>query len=303
MTNGLFPLTILIATRNRARSLSRALDTLDRAVAWVDVPVEIVVVDNGSIDDTPEILARWSARDPDRRLVLREDQPGKARALNAAWPRARGATLAFTDDDVEVPATWVGSALSFAEHRHEYSAATGPVTLPPSQRTADFIACVEWYRTLPLFDLGPSERETKHLYGCNMVVRRAALAAVGGFDPRLGPGASGLHEDGDLARRLRAAGHRILYFPRLEMHHPADPQRLTWEFFCSLHRADARSRWVRDGNRGLRYALQHWFGAVAVWLFWSAVRNRNRQMRARGRLVSHSEYLRLWWQHRRKASE
>lgn len=165
MADQILLLSIIIATRNRALSLSRALETLDRAVAQVAVPVETVVVDNGSSDDTPEVLARWWERMPERRLVLREDQPGKARALNVAWPRARGATLAFTDDDVEVPTAWVASLLSFVERRPEYSAATGPVTLPPWQRSAEFIDRVRWYRTIPLFDLGPHECETKHLLG------------------------------------------------------------------------------------------------------------------------------------------
>lgn len=288
-------LTIVIATRNRWSSLARALDSLDRSLTRSSANVETIVVDNGSTDETPEFLARWQAEPNSERVVLHVREQGKARALNVGWRAARATTVAFTDDDVIVPEAWVSQVLRFARERTNFAAATGRVTLPPEARSPDVVQRVRLFRTLPLFDRGPNECESKHLYGCNMVVRRDALDTVGGFDPRLGPGASGLHEDGDLARRLRAAGYTLLYLPDLEMHHAVDPERFTWAYFCQLHRADARSRWIRDGNRGLPYALQHWMGGVLVWLFWTLARNRPRQMRARGRLMSHTEYLRLWW--------
>lgn len=292
-------LTVIIATRNRAASLERTLASLQQAAHSLADRVEFILVDNGSTDRTPSVLARWRERDPDHRLLLHVPEPGKARALNAAWPAARAATLAFTDDDVEVPPNWLRVASTFADTWPQFAAATGPVRLPPSQRTASIVSLVEFYRTLPLFDVGSDPKPTKHLYGCNMLVRKHALEAVGGFDARLGPGASGLHEDGDLALRLQSAGLAILYWPALEMFHVAEPERLTWGYFRQLHRADARSRWVRDGNRGLAYALQHWLGALAVWGLWTLLGHRNRRMRARGRLVSHSEYLRLvWWARR-----
>lgn len=292
-------LTVIIATRNRACSLERTLECLDQAEKNTLQAVETIVVDNGSTDHTPILLARWQERRPALRKVLRVDEAGKARALNAAWPAARASLLAFTDDDVLIPAPWLGAALEFAERFRGYAAATGPVRLPPEHRSGPTASLVELYRTIPLFDLGSKPLPTKHLYGCNMVIRRSALAAMSGFDPRLGPGASGLHEDGDLARRLRAAGFDIVYWPALEMFHIVESERLTWDYFCRLHLADARSRWIRDGNLGLAYATRHWLGAAAVWAMWTILGNRNRRMRARGRLLSHTEYLRLCWAARR----
>ncbi|MCX8072112.1 MAG: glycosyltransferase [Candidatus Binatia bacterium] len=288
-------LSIIIATRNRAQSLARTLRTLEVALDNVAGGVEVLIVDNGSSDATPSVLAQWRPIGAVETKVLRTEQPGKARALNAAWPQARAHTLAFTDDDVEVPPLWLRIAAEFSAGMLQYAAATGPVRLPPEQRRREIMELVNFYRTIPLFDRGPQLQPSKHLYGCNMLVRKSALAAVGGFDARLGPGASGLHEDGDLAHRLRQAGYALAYLPQLEMFHIVEPERLCWEYFCRLHRADAQSRFVRDGNLGLGYALRHWFGAAAVWALWSLLGNRNRRMRARGRLLSHTEYLRLCW--------
>ncbi|GBD24929.1 Poly-beta-1,6-N-acetyl-D-glucosamine synthase [bacterium HR30] len=292
-------ISVIIATRNRVHSLRRVLETLEGAEREVSSTLEMIIADNGSTDATPALLAEWCQQAPKHRKMLHVPDAGKARALNAACRIARGSILAFTDDDVEVPTNWLRAVAEFANRFPSHAAATGPVKLPPRQRSSDITAMVEFYRTIPLFDLGSQPQPSKHLYGCNMAVRKPALEAVSGFDPRLGPGASGLHEDGDLARRLRAAGFEILYWPAMEMFHIVEPERLTWEYFCRLHRADARSRWIRDGNLGLGYALRHWLGAAAVLGLWTVVGNRYRRMRARGRLLSHTEYLRLCWAARR----
>ena len=289
-------ISVLLATRNRSRDLARALETLARAATPLGEAVEVLLIDNGSTDSSALVIENFFRQTPVAGCALSVGERGKARALNRGLQAARGEVLAFTDDDVEVPPGWLSAAYRFACEDRHYAAATGPVRLPPHVHDREILERVRLLRTLPLFDLGPSRQETKHLYGCNMVVRRQALERIGGFDERLGPGASGLHEDGDVARRLRAAGERILYLPELEMFHTVDPERLTWEFFVALHHADARSRFVRDGNRGLFYALRHWLGAVFVWSGWLLLGNRARRTRAYGRLVYHAEYARLAWQ-------
>ncbi len=288
-------ISVLIATRNRAQSLERALTSLLRALHGCPLSTEVIIVDNGSSDATPRVIEGFYRACGVAGVPLLVPERGKARALNAGLARARGAVVAFTDDDVEIPEQWLVAAARFSKEYPEYAAATGPVCLPPGEYDRETLARVRLLRTLPLLDLGSAACETKHLYGCNMLVRRAALLRAGGFDERLGPGASGLHEDGELARRLRASGERILYFPPLRMFHTVDPARLTWEFFRELHRADGRSRFVRDGNRGLTHAARRWLGAALVWGWWAVCGQRGRRVRAWGRLVSHSEYLRLCW--------
>ena len=268
------------------------LPTLATALSLVSEPAEVIVADNGSSDATPRVLEEWCRSRPGW-STLTVSQPGKSRALNAAVRAARGGLLAFTDDDVVVPPGWAVHLCQFFAVHPEYAAATGPITLPPGVVDPDILRRVELFRTLPLFDEGQALHESKHLYGCNMAVRRQTCDRVGWFVERLGPGASGLHEDGDLAERIRAAGLRIAYVPEMEMHHTAEPSRLTWAFFVYLHEADARSRFVQRGRRGRVHALQHLLGAAVVWLCWSLLGNRRRRMRARGRIVSYRELLRL----------
>jgi glycosyltransferase involved in cell wall biosynthesis len=89
--------SLVIATYNHARYLA---DALDSAVAQTR-PAEVVVVDDGSTDDTPAVLARYG----DRVRVHRQPNRGLAAARNAGLTRAGGAYVGFLDaDDVLAPA-------------------------------------------------------------------------------------------------------------------------------------------------------------------------------------------------------
>src|SRR5690348_694187 len=88
-------ISVVIPTRNRWDLLSRS--GLSAALMQEDVDVEIIVVDDGSTDETP---ARLAALEDPRVTVIRHDQPrGVAAARNRGIAAARGEWLAFLDDD------------------------------------------------------------------------------------------------------------------------------------------------------------------------------------------------------------
>ena len=87
--------SVILSTRNGSRYLEEALESL---AAQTYPELEIVAVDDGSTDSTPEILARFAERHPRTRL-LRTEGLGLAAALHRAAGEATGATLARQDDD------------------------------------------------------------------------------------------------------------------------------------------------------------------------------------------------------------
>ena len=90
--------SLVIATFNHARLLAEAIDS---ALSQTLDPVDVVVVDDGSTDDTPAVLARYDARI----RVLRQPNRGLAAARNAGLAATRGTYVAFLDaDDVLAPA-------------------------------------------------------------------------------------------------------------------------------------------------------------------------------------------------------
>jgi len=292
--------SLIIPTRNRAALLTRMLHSLDRALAAVDGEAQVVVADNGSTDGTAAVIADWIARGPGRSSVF-VAEPGRSRAMNRALSEVHAPLIAFTDDDVEVQADWLREILRFFANHPQYGAAMGRILLPPAVTDPALLARIAYYGTLPFYDRGGAVMDDKHLYGCNMVVRRAVLDRVGLFNERLGVGASGMHEDGDLARRILQSGERIGYMPAVIVYHAVEPERLTLENFRIVHLRRARSRFEMDPERSWGSRLAHWLGAAASFAWWSLLRNSRRVMRARGQLICHTELLRLQW-HRRAES-
>jgi glycosyltransferase involved in cell wall biosynthesis len=89
--------SVLVATYNRARYLRECLESL---LAQTVPPAEVIVIDDGSDDETPGVVAEYASRV----RYIRRANAGKARALNAALPQVRGDYVwIFDDDDVALP--------------------------------------------------------------------------------------------------------------------------------------------------------------------------------------------------------
>jgi glycosyltransferase involved in cell wall biosynthesis len=98
MTRQLPAVTVMMAAYNSAGFIHRSLDS---ALAQ-DYPPElldIVIVDDGSTDDTPEVLTEYQRRHPDRITVIRQENAGYVAATNTAPAAARGELLAELDAD------------------------------------------------------------------------------------------------------------------------------------------------------------------------------------------------------------
>ena len=103
MIRALPTVTAIMAAYNYAKFIPR---TLDSALCQDYPPglLDIVVVDDGSTDDTPQVLADYSARYPDRIRVVRQDNAGYVAATNRAAAEARGEVIAILDADDLWPA-------------------------------------------------------------------------------------------------------------------------------------------------------------------------------------------------------
>jgi glycosyltransferase involved in cell wall biosynthesis len=97
--------TVVICTRNRSSSLARTLDSIVVAASHVDEIWELVIVDNGSTDDTPGVIESYAGRLPVRRAL--QPTPGLSNARNAGVAAAKGRYFLWTDDDVIVDRDWL----------------------------------------------------------------------------------------------------------------------------------------------------------------------------------------------------
>src|SRR6516225_223426 len=117
-------LTVLIATRNGARTLPRCLG----ALAGLTSPPggwKLVVVDNGSTDATREIVASFADRLP--LTFLLEPRHGKNAALNAGLGSVEGDLVVFTDDDTLPRPDWLVEMRRAADEHRSFSIFGGSV--------------------------------------------------------------------------------------------------------------------------------------------------------------------------------
>jgi GT2 family glycosyltransferase len=202
--------SIIVCVYNRGRQVGACLASL---LALDRHDFEIVLVDDGSTDDTPERLRQFQAEHPEAAVVIVRNPRnlGMSGARNVGIDAARGKFICFTDSDCTVEPGWL-TALLAAFAAPDVAAAAGPVIDHPPRNYAES-AYVGTNR------IGLAPRQRRELVGCNMIFRRE-VAARYQFDTAL----TYYCDDDDMAWRLRSDGHRIAFAPAAIVHHD-HPQR------------------------------------------------------------------------------
>jgi glycosyltransferase involved in cell wall biosynthesis len=231
--------TVIVATHNRASRIRETLEALLAQKTPAGLGWEILVVDNGSTDATLEVCRTMAKQAPGRIRYVFEPRLGKSRALNAGIAVARGAVIALTDDDVSPADDWVATAATVLDQRGIDGAggrilprweADPPSWLLGNPRLLDYLAIMDFDRPAMLPVRWGSYPQ---VWGANMVYRRSALLALGGFDTRLGPvgGRRYCGEDTDIVQRMLQSGRAMAYDPALTVFHRVPRARLRRAYF------------------------------------------------------------------------
>jgi GT2 family glycosyltransferase len=188
--------SVVVCTYNGGRTLRQCLCSL----LGLDYPdYEIIVVDDGSTDDTQTIVADF----PEIK-VIRQANHGLSVARNVGLQAASGTIIAYTDSDCFADADWL-THLVYQFQRSGAAAVGGPNLTPEDGRLA---ACVAASPGQPTHVL-ESDQVAEHIPGCNMAFRREALAAINGFDAQYRKAG----DDVDVCWRLQQAGYWITFAP------------------------------------------------------------------------------------------
>lgn len=229
--------SIVVCTRDRAESLERCLHRLQASIQFYAGSAEIVVVDNGSTDDTPAVAERWEAR----RIWVEE--PNKSGALNAAVADTDSEYILFLDDDVLVEEPWVARMVEPLEQGGH--GVVGRIVVPPERRLPWMI---EYHLALMAhtdhFAAGAGD-----LIGASMAVHRRVFGTIPGFDTEIGPGALGFGEDTLFSLQVKTARMRIAFAHQAVGVH--------WFPESRLARAGFLERAVAQG-RSQAYLRYHW---------------------------------------------
>jgi glycosyltransferase involved in cell wall biosynthesis len=271
--------SVIVCTYNRAASLARTLECLERQQLRHGMRWEVIVVDNNSGDGTRTAVESRARAWPALRYRF-EPQQGLSHARNHGIAAARGSVVLFTDDDVCPEPDWVQRILDgMAAHGCDacggYIAPLWEATPPAwlTERFHGFLA-VRANRS----DTYPILADDEPPFGANMAFRREVFERVGLFDVARGRKGETLAsgEDGELFARLLAGRGKVMFLGDARVHHRVESFRLTkrylrrWRFQTSRNLAESR------GIPGARCIL-----GIPLYLFsqsaralWNACRAR-----------------------------
>jgi glycosyltransferase involved in cell wall biosynthesis len=213
--------SVVVIGRNEGTRLQRCLQSVLQS-HWGQTQHELIYVDSRSTDQSVVNAQALGAQV----IVLNDASPCAAKARNLGWQAARGEYVLFLDGDTELHPDFVARALAtLAEpglcaawgHRRESN---------PAQSIYTKVLDLDW--------VYPTGRTL--YFGGDVLVRRAALAQVGGFDPSLKAG-----EEPELCARLRAAGWQIEHIDVPMTRH-------------DLAVTSMRAYWLRAYRSGIAYA-------------------------------------------------
>lgn len=252
--------SLIVSTRNRAERLGACLDSIAAAKGIRQV-AELIIVDNGSTDETPSVIERFVNQTPGLQVRrVTEPRVGLSRARNAGVRASSADFLIFTDDDCYLDGDYFtrleqciasnsfdyfsGNILLYKE---TYSPEGGFLKKDQIER---FKAC-----SIPF---------PGHLQGSNMGFSRSVFDRIGDFNAFIGAGTPFRFEDIEFAARASLAGFEGMHLPDVQVVHDhgreygsneletivRDNGLAAGAYCCEL--------FFFDGRRALGYCATHW---------------------------------------------
>lgn len=235
-------ISAIIPTRNRSRFLAATLESLFAQTLSSDA-FEVLVIDNGSTDDTATIANSFVGSLPHLRY-LHEPEPGLHAGRHKGMLAARGDILVFADDDIEALPTWLSSI------RDAFSdsavAMAGGNNLPCFTAPPPSWLIRLWEKPAPgggrllaplsILELPDGIRPISPsiIWGCNFSIRKEVLLAAGGFHPDAMPRELiRFRGDGEthVSRYVAAKGMKCLFHSGASVRHKVTPERMHFAYF------------------------------------------------------------------------
>jgi GT2 family glycosyltransferase len=227
-------ISVVVCSYNGARTITQCLDSLGKLVY---PNYEVIVVNDGSTDATPEIASRYPVR------LTSTPNRGLSAARNTGMEMATGEIVAYIDDDAYADPYWLTYlAATFLTTDH---VGVGGPNLPPAD-DGELALAVAASPGGPVHVL-LSDSEAEHLPGCNMAFRKSALQAIGGFDRRFRTAG----DDVDVCWRLRDPGWTLGFCAAaLVWHHRRGSVHAYWRQQVGYGRAEGllEQKWPQRYN-------------------------------------------------------
>ena len=217
--------SVVVPTRDRAGYLDVTLTSL--AEQDFEEPYEVIVVDDGSRDSTPEVIRRHGVRS-----LVHDPPRGPNAARNEGARVAQSDLIALVDDDVFAPPSWLRELVEGARRHPDAQVLGGPIRARlegPAPRS-----CGREAPPITTLDLGTADVAAQLVWSANMLLRRSALELAGEFDDLLPTGG----DEEEWQRRLASRGGKVVYVAAAAIDHRrvGDDARLRSLMRSAYHR-------------------------------------------------------------------
>jgi GT2 family glycosyltransferase len=245
--------SVVVVTRNRSRMLESLLRSLD-AQTLEPSRFEVVVVDDGSTDDTAALLERLVGTTPYELRVFTQAAAGIPAARNRGWREAATPLVAFTDDDCVATPGWLEELVE---------ASTGSDDMVAQGRTE--VAAEEEGSIGPFSRVLEITEPNSYYATCNILYPRELLERLGGFDEGFLTG-----EDADLGWRAKSAGADYRFVPEAVVNHavvdlgPLGKLRWAFRWSHAMRNLQDHPELRRSLTWGLFWKRSHALLALAI---------------------------------------
>lgn len=233
-------LSVIIPTRNRAEILKQALQSIvEQTLSSREY--EVIVVDNGSTDNTKEIVN--SLNDSIENLVYIYDvNPGLHVGRHRGLLASKADILVYADDDIEALPTWLDGVLE--SFQNQDVVLVGGKNIPKFESNPPDWILKMWENGekdkilghLSILDFGDELKEIIpfYVFGCNFSIRKSILLEAGGFHPDGMPQELIQYRgDGEthVSQYIQLKGYKTIYNPKASVYHLVSNGRMTKEYF------------------------------------------------------------------------
>ncbi|MGO4321468.1 glycosyltransferase [Pseudomonas sp. KB_12] len=209
--------SIVLVTHNNLNLTIQCVNSILRNTTWPNY--QLIVVDNGSEDDTGDYLERLRQEVPTAKVILNPDNRGFAAANNQGLREADGDILLLLNNDTVVPDGWLDPLV---RHLRDPSIGlVGPVTNAVGNEAKIEVSYTD-IQQMQDFSDGYTKAHKGQSFDISMLAmfcvafRRGILEEVGYLDEAFG---IGMFEDDDYSRRVQAAGYRTVCAEDAFIHH------------------------------------------------------------------------------------
>lgn len=229
-----YQVSIVIPAYNAQKTIGPAIESL-LAQDYQSKP-EIIIVDDGSTDATPEICKKYPI------TYMRQDNAGPASARNRGWRASKGELIFFMDSDCVAPPDWV--SILVRNHEEEKVGCAGSIYGIANRES--FLARIIYYEFLRRYDFCGKFTSFIGSYGYSF--SRQVLEEVNGYNEEYRIAS---HEDNDLGWRIILKGYKLLLNKNCPMYHNF-PTTLSRYLMVQMKHGYWRMKLSRDFPRSMK---------------------------------------------------